>query len=138
MQRTFALFLGTLLGLTSLISPVEAYSGYVSDIRFGEHPYEARKRDENRRKRLADDEKEYGRFVFDNPAYLHPLYARRKQLHPYFRKGGVSGYIDGRYARWRGYLDPIRAHAMSPDTYCENFVYSRLMYHGEPVGYQCF
>lgn len=119
-------------------SAVSAYNGYVSDIRFGEHPYETRKRDENRRKRLAESFEKHGYYTFDNPVYLHPLYAKKSVLHPFYRKGGTSQFQDGRFARWRGYQDPILAQSLSPDTYCLNFYYQRLPYRGSPVGQECF
>ena len=138
MRKAFALLFGSAMTFAALVQPAAAYNGYYSDIRYGDHPYETRRYDEDRRKFEARHRQEFGTFVYDNPAYFHPLYARRMQLHPYFRKGGVSNYIAGRYARWRGYLDPVQAHALSPDTYCSNFSYQRYQYRGEPLGYECF
>lgn len=138
MKNTFAI-LGALITFASVIPSASAYNGYVSDVRYGEHPYEARTRDEDRRKRLAEDAEKYGYYTFDNPAYYHPIYAQRSVLHPFYRKGGVTQYIDSRYARWRGYLDPNLAHELSPDTYCSNFSYANLGgVHGQPYGYRCF
>lgn len=134
-----------LLALTGVISlsvatvpSAQAYNGYVSDVRYGEHPYELRTRDENRRKRLARQFEQYGYATFDNPAYYHPLYAQRSVLHPFYRKGGTSTYLDGRFARWRGYQDPTLAKSLSPDTHCSNYTYARATYRAQPTGYTCY
>lgn len=115
-----------------------AYNGYVSDVRYGEHPYEQRKIQENRRKRLAKQFEQYGYYTFDNPAYYHPIYAQRSVLHPFYRKGGNSQYIDGRLARWRGYQDSATIKYNSPDTHCGNFSYQRYSYRSGPTAYHCF
>lgn len=119
-------------------TPAYAYSGYVSNVWSGEHPYELRKIEENRRKRLAEQFEKYGYYTFDNPAYFHPVYARRSVLHPFYRKGGTSQYIDGRLARWRGESDPVLERKLSPDTYCNNFTYQRSSYRAQPLAYECF
>lgn len=138
MKNTLTAVFGAVLTFTALVPSAAAYNGYVSDIRYGEHPYETRERDEARRKRLAEEADAYGYYRFDNPAYYHPIYAQRSVLHPFYRKGGTTTYYEGRYAHWRGYLDPVRAHEMSPDTYCSNFSYQRNPYRGEPLAYRCF
>ena len=140
MNKITTLLLGAILSFVSIVPApaVSAYTGVTTNVWHGEHPYYIRKRDENRRKRIQKQVKKYGYYTPDSESYFHPLYARRSVLHPFYRKGGTTNFIDGRYARWRGYLDPVQAHALSPDTYCSNFVYTRLTYHGQPVGYQCF
>lgn len=115
-----------------------AYNGYVQDVRFGEHPYETRKRDENRRKRLDDDREKYGYYRFDNPVYFHPMFAQRSVLHPFYRKGGVSIYTDNRFVRWNGYQDPTLAQVLSPSSTCMNYTYQRSGYRSQPQPAQCF
>ncbi|MCA9370433.1 MAG: hypothetical protein KC680_00545 [Candidatus Peregrinibacteria bacterium] len=132
------LVLTLMLALIQGVPTAAAYNGTVTDIRYGEHPYEQRTREENLRKRLAARYEKYGYATFDNPAYFDPIYARRSVLHPFYRKGGTSQYVDTRYAGWRGYQDPIQARNLSPDTYCTNFTYSRANYRVQPEGYQCF
>ena len=139
MKNALNLSFAALIGFTAVIPSAAAYNGFVSDNRYGEHPYETRTRDKNRRKRIAEEEKKYGVARFNTPAYFHPIYAKRSTLHPFYRKGGMSYNFNARYAGWRGYQDPIRAHALSPDTYCSNFSYAKLGgAHGMPMGYQCF
>lgn len=138
MKKAIAVFAGAVISFTSVIGSAEAYNGFVSDIRYGEHPYEVRTRAENRRKDMAKQIKKFGYYTPDSEAYYHPLYARRKQLHPFYRKGGQTFFLDGRYSAWRGYQDPVRAHALSPDTYCSNFSYQRMQYRGPALAYQCF
>lgn len=139
MKNVTILSLAAILGFIALIPSSAAYGGFVSDVRYGEHPYEVRTRAENRRKRIAKENKMYGKARFNTPAYFHPIYAKRSTLHPFYRKGGMSFNINARYAGWRGYQDPIRAHSLSPDAYCMNFSYARLGgTHGMPYGYQCF
>lgn len=138
MKTALTLIAGLAIGLTSSISSVEAYNGFVSDVRYGEHPYETRRAEQNRRKRIAKQIREFGYFTPDSDSYFHPLYAKNMQLHPFFRKGGVTFFQDGRYAAWRGYQDPIRAHQLSPDTYCSNFSYARVAYRGPAVQYHCY
>lgn len=139
MKTTTLLSFAAIISIFAGIPTAAAYNGFVSDVRNGEHPYETRTRDENRRKRIQKDNKRYGYFRFDNPAYFHPIYANNAALHPFYRKGGTSHNVHTRYAAWRGYQDPVRAHQLSPDTYCSNFSYARLGgSHGMPVGYQCF
>ncbi len=134
--------LATFIGLASLFAvgapSVHAYSGVVSDVWYGEHPYEQRKIEENRRKRLAREFEEHGYYTFDNPAYYHPIYAQRSVLHPFYRKGGTTQYIDGRFARWRGHQDPVIKKNLSPDTHCTNYTFQRYGYRSQPSGYQCF
>ncbi len=137
MQKTFSLLAVLIAASTSIVPSAVAYNGVITDVRVGEHPYETRTHEENRRKELKKQYEKYGYSTFYNPAYLHPIYARRSVLHPFYRKGGTSFSLDGRFARWRGYLDPITAHKLSPDTYCSNFVYQRLPKE-EPVNPQCF
>ena len=138
MKNTSLAIIGAVAIFTAVVPSAEAYNGVVTDARYGEHPYEQRARDERRRKRLAEQFEESGFYTFDNPAYYHPIYAQRSVLHPFYRKGGTTNYLDGRFARWRGYQDPIRAHELSPDTYCSNFTYARSTYRDMPSGYQCF
>ena len=140
MKNALTLSLAALIGFTALIPSSAAYNGFVSDVRYGEHPYETRTRDENRRKRFAKEAKKYGVARVNSPAYFHPIYAKRSTLPPFYRKGGTSYNFTARYAQWRGYQDPIRAHQLSPDSYCMNFSYARFGRgnHGQPVGYQCF
>lgn len=138
MKNTLLALTGTLAVFTAVIPSADAYNGIISDVRLGEHPYEQRTREENRRKRLAEEYEENGFYTFNNPAYYHPIYAQRSVLHPFYRKGGTSTFIDSRFARWRGYQDPITAHQLSPDTYCSNFTFSRSTYRDQPAGYQCF
>lgn len=128
--------LSILIALSFGASEAHAYSGFVSDVRYGEHPYEARTRDLNRRQREQDSRKEFGYFVPTNDIYEHPAFARRQQLHPFFRKGGTA--IGDSYATWRGYLGPESFHEMSPDTYCLNFRFMRLGYRAQPYGHECF
>ena len=137
-MKNTTLLLAAIIGLSAGIPSAAAYNGTVSNVRFGEHPYETRTRDENRRKRIAEDNKRYGYFRFSTPAYFHPIYAKRSTLHPFFRKGGTSQNVNTRYAGWRGYQDPVRAHNLSPDTYCSNFSYQRSQYRGAPLAYHCF
>lgn len=139
MKNMLTLLFGAVLSCTAIVPSAAAYNGFVSDIRYGEHPYETRKRDEDRRKRLAEDAEMYGSFRFDSPTYYDPIYAKRSVLHPFYRKGGTSQYQDySRFTTWRGYLDPALYHEMSPDTYCSNFSYQRDQYRGAPQAYYCF
>ena len=138
MKQSLSLFTALVMAFTGLIPAVSAYNGTVTDIRSGEHPYETRKRDERRRKDLAKEFKEHGYATFENPVYYHPIYAKKSVLHPFYRKGGTTTYLDGRFARWRGYIDPIRAHELSPDTYCSNFYYRSFQGAVSPYGYNCF
>ncbi|MDA0376468.1 MAG: hypothetical protein O3A80_04130 [bacterium] len=139
MKNVSILFFAAVLSFTAVIPTSAAYNGTVSTVRLGEHPFQTREREVNRRKRLQEENKRYGYFRFDNPAYLHPIYAKKSTLHPFYRKGGTSQNINVRYAGWRGYLDPIQAHQLSPDTYCSNFSFAKIGgAHGKPVGYQCF
>lgn len=138
MKNTLFALTGLIAVFTAVVPSAEAYNGLVTDVRYGEHPYEQRARDERRRKRLAEQAEQSGYATFDNPAYYHPIYAQRSVLHPFYRKGGTTQYLDGRFARWRGYQDPALAKALSPDTYCTNYTYSRSTYRDMPTGYQCF
>tara|TARA_Y100000310_G_scaffold279490_1_gene298626 strand:- start:719 stop:1114 length:396 start_codon:yes stop_codon:yes gene_type:complete len=131
MKKFPALTLTLTLTISGVAPTASAYNGYISDVRFGEHPYEQRKRDENRRKRLKKQFEKHGYYTFENPAYFHPSYAKRSVLHPHYRFGGTSQYIDGRFARWRGYQG-------STSTHCSNYTFMRLPYRGSPVGQQCF
>lgn len=137
MKNTFLALVGAITLTGSFIPSAAAYNGVVSDVRLGEHPYEQRTREENRRQRLAKDFEKYGYYTFDNPAYYHPIYAQRSVLHPFFRKGGTSQYIDGRFARWRGYQDAALAKSLSPER-CSNYSFARNSYRTAPTGYQCF
>ena len=138
MFKTIASITGLFIAFSAMTPSAAAYAGVMNDNRYGEHPYEQRTREENRRKQLREDVRKSSGYSFDNPAYYHPIYAERSVLHPFFRKGGVSNYIEGSYAQWRGYQDPVRAHQLSPDTYCMNFVYQRLPYRAGPYNHQCF
>lgn len=138
MKNTLLAITGILTLFTAVVPTTSAYNGVVTDSRYGEHPYELRTLDENRRKRLAEEYEQNGFYTTNNPAYYHPIYAQRSVLHPFFRKGGTSVFIDGRFARWRGYQDPEVAKQLSPDTYCSNYTYSRSTYRDMPTGYQCF
>ncbi|PIR54262.1 hypothetical protein COU75_01730 [Candidatus Peregrinibacteria bacterium CG10_big_fil_rev_8_21_14_0_10_42_8] len=138
MFNILASITGLFIVFSAVTPSAAAYAGVINDDRYGEHPYESRTRDENRRKQLKKDIENSPGYSFDNPAYYHPIYAQRSVLHPFFRKGGVSNYYEGRYAAWRGYQDPVRAHQLSPDTYCMNFTYQRLPYRAEPVNQHCF
>jgi hypothetical protein len=73
----------------SVIPSIAAYGGYVSDIRYGKHSYETRTRLENRRKRIAEEQKEFSKARFNTPAYFHPIYAKRN--FSYARLGGTHG-----------------------------------------------
>jgi len=138
MFKTLASITGLFIAFSAVTPSAAAYAGVINDDRYGEHPYESRTRDENRRKQLKKDIENSPGYSFDNPAYYHPIYAQRSVLHPFFRKGGVSNYYEGRYAAWRGYQDPVRAYQLSPDTYCMNFTYERLPYRSEPINQHCF
>ena len=138
MFKTIASITGLFIAFSAITPSAAAYAGVITDNRYGEHPYEQRTREENRRKARAEERRSSRGYQFNNPAYYHPIYAERSVLHPFFRKGGVSNYYEGRYAAWRGYQDPARAHQLSPDTYCMNFVYQRLPYRAGPYNHQCF
>ncbi len=138
MLKSIASLTGLFIALSASIPSAAAYAGVITDNRYGEHPYETRTRDENRRKELRDDIANSPGYQFDNPGYYHPIYAQRSVLHPFFRKGGVSNYYEGRYAAWRGYQDPVRAYQLSPDTYCMNFTFERLPYRADPVNHFCY
>jgi hypothetical protein len=138
MKNTTLLSLAAIVASTAVIPSAAAYNGIVSNVRSGMHPYEQRKIDENRRKNLQDEYKDVGYFNSWNEAYFHPIYARRSALHPFYRKGGTTHYIEGRFACWRGYQDPVTVKALSPDSYCQNYYYQRLSYRSMPQGYQCF
>lgn len=138
MKNTLLALTGLVSLFTAVIPSAEAYAAVVTDVRYGEHPYEQRTRDERRRKRLAKQNADSGFYTFDNPAYYHPIYAQSRVLHPFFRKGGTSVFLDGRFARWRGNQDPNLAKALSPDTHCSNYTYARSSYRDIPTGYRCF
>ncbi len=138
MHKSLSVLVSVLFAIIAAPSATHAYNGTVTDIRSGEHPYETRKREENRRKDLAKEFKKHGYATFESPVYYHPIYAKKSVLHPFYRKGGTSVYFDGRFARWRGYVDPIRAHELSPDTYCSNFYYRSFRGAVSPTGYDCF
>lgn len=113
-----------------------AYNGYTSDVREGQHPYEARTEELNYRKYLKSGAYQYGNYTYEDEVYLSPSFAKISVLHPFYRKGGVS--YGGSYAQWRGYIDPSLAHEMSPETYCTNFSFQRLQYRAIPYGYECY
>lgn len=140
MRHILLLTLVSVLSFSSVIPSAAAYNGYVSDTRAGEHPYEARSRDERLRKRLAKEAEIYGAYRFDSPLYYDPIYAKRSALHPFYRKGGTSRYIDySRAAAWQGYINPAQEKKMSPERYCTNYTYTTVgSYAGAPVGYQCY
>lgn len=138
MYKTILSITALFLAFATSAPSVVAYAGVINDNRYGEHPYERRAREENRRKTLRKEYKASKGYRFDSSAYYHPIYAQRKQLHPFFRKGGVSNYIVGRYAQWRGYQDEDQAYQLSPDTYCLNFSYQRYPYRSGPYNYKCY
>lgn len=142
MKKSYAILFGILLSFTSLISSAEAYYGVYTNEYYGEHPYERRTRELNARREHMEYLQKHSRYIYDNPVYTHPIYANNAALHPFYRKGGTSHFQNVRstlnYASWRGYQDPIRAHALSPDTYCTNFSYQRMQYRGQALGYRCF
>lgn len=140
MNTTPLLTVAAIASFVSITGSAQAYNGFVSDIRAGEHPYETRKIEQNIQKRIAKEEAEFSYSRFDNPAYFHPIYAKKSVLHPFYRKGGTTRITDNRFARWHGYQDPDLAKALSPDTYCTNFTFAKVggTTHGQPVGYQCF
>ena len=104
----------------------------------GEHPYEKREREEDLRKAQQRAYKQSFAYRSDSVVYGHPIFAKRSVLHPFFRKGGVSNYLEGRYASWRGYQDPALARNLSPDAHCTNFVYEKLSHGSQPSSYRCF
>ena len=55
MKNTTPLLFAAILGFTAVIPSAAAYNGFISDVRYGEHPYELRTQAENRRKRLAEE-----------------------------------------------------------------------------------
>lgn len=146
MFKTLSLTTGLLLSVITTVPSVSAYtynsndigSAVITNALAGEHPYEKRKREEDLRKKQQEALERISRYRFDASAYYHPIFAKRSVLHPFFRKGGVSNYIDGRYSSWRGYQDPVQAQDLSPDTYCSNYAYQKLSHGSQPSNYQCF
>ena len=128
----------SVLASCTLIAPQAtfAYNGYQSDIRAGQHPYEARTEELNYRKYLKSEAYQFNNYTYEDEVYYSPSFAQVSVLHPFYRKGGIS--YGGSYAQWRGYIDPALAHAMSPETYCTNFSFQRLAYRSMPYGYQCY
>jgi|GEM_PF-1315094 len=142
MFKTLALTTGLFISVITV--PSVSASNYaigqevITNALAGEHPYETRKREENLRKAQQRALDRISAYRFDSTAYYHPIFAKRSVLHPFFRKGGVSNYSEGRYGSWRGYQDPALAQDLSPDTYCSNFAYQKLSHGSVPSNYQCF
>ena len=136
-MKPFSLFLSGCTALTLLLpQAASAYNGVYSDVRAGQHPYEARTEELSYRKYLKSHLYQNGNYTYANEVYYSPSFAKISVLHPFYRKGGVS--YGGSFAQWRGYSDPTLVHEMSPETYCTNFTFQRLQYRAEPFGYQCY
>jgi len=136
-MKPSSLFLSCLTACTLVLPQATfAYNGTVSDVREGQHPYEARTEELNYRKFLKSETYRDGNYTYEDEVYYSPSFAKVSVLHPFYRKGGIS--YGGSYAQWRGYIDPAFAHEMSPETYCTNFNFQRLPYRSMPYGYNCY
>ncbi len=137
MKISLTILVGAIAASACAVPAAYAYNGVITDIRYGEHPYETRTQELRIRIAIANEAKRTGYFVPSNPAYYDPIFARKSVLHPFFRKGGISQYVSGAYAGWRGYIDPVEQQARSVDTYCQNYTYMRT-YGGSQSIPQCF
>lgn len=120
----------------AFVGQAYAYTGVSQDPRFGEHPYQVRRIEENKREKFVEEYLRYGRYLPKDYYYYHPSRASRSVLHPYYRRGGRS--VGDNYAEWHGYLPLGVQNSSQTDVHCLNFTSAWNSYYDAAPVYDCY
>lgn len=119
-----------------LAPKAHAYGVYRQDVRHGPHPYDQRDLELRYRKNMARHRHGFSTALPVSSLYLHPLYAERSMLHPFYRQGGTS--IGDNYREWQGFVPSESLQSLNPNSFCYNYRFQRLPYRAQPYGYECY